>query len=231
MDCCGRCASAMARRSGPPCRSCRRARNRPSLIFVDGFVYTTTTSGCGATPNAVWSIDLTAPVTETDRNPARKVSSWQTGGAGCRGHDGTGVRHDGTIYSHLTSRSGSGPATGDHANAVVALDRQTLEGEGLVHRGRAVHDVAGRDSPQGQGSDRGGRERRQGLSARQRVAGRKRSQDAARGRRRGRHGWRGAAAGAGRDARQQRAGGVGRWDVEVDCGAGRQSHRHVQDRG
>jgi hypothetical protein len=92
-----------------------------SLIFVDGFVYTTTTRGCGATPNAVWSIDLTAPVTETDRNPERKVSSWETGGADVAGSMGIALGNDGTIYVAL------GSGKGDHANAVVALDRQTLK--------------------------------------------------------------------------------------------------------
>jgi hypothetical protein len=92
-----------------------------SLIFVDGFVYTTTTSGCGATPNAVWAIDLTAPVTDSDRNPARKVSSWATGGADVAGTMGLAFGYDGTIYVAL------GSGKGEHANAVVALDRQTLK--------------------------------------------------------------------------------------------------------
>jgi hypothetical protein len=110
------------------------ASTKPSsLLFVDGFVYTTTTSGCGATPNAVWSIDLTAPVTETDRNPERKVSSWQTGGADIAGTRGVTLGTDGTIYVALGSAPAlkpgdSGPASAaNHANTVVALDRQTLK--------------------------------------------------------------------------------------------------------
>jgi hypothetical protein len=109
-----------------------------SLLFVDGFVYTTTTSGCGATPNAVWAIDLTAPVTDTDRNPERKVSSWQTGGADIAGTRGIALGTDGTIYIALGSApaarpggAGAGASSGagetNHANAVVALDRQTLK--------------------------------------------------------------------------------------------------------
>ena len=110
------------------------ASTKPSsLLFVDGVVYTTTTSGCGATPNAVWAIDLTAPVTDADRNPERKVSSWQTGGADIAGSRGLALGADGTIYVALGSAPAAkpgepGPASGaNHANAVVALDRQTLK--------------------------------------------------------------------------------------------------------
>jgi hypothetical protein len=112
------------------------ASTKPSsLLFVDGFVYTTTTSGCGATPNAVWAIDLTAPVTDTERNPDRKVSSWQTGGADIAGTRGIALGTDGTIYVALGSAPAARPgvaaggAAGEanHANAVIALDRQTLK--------------------------------------------------------------------------------------------------------
>jgi hypothetical protein len=110
------------------------ASTKPSsLLFVDGVVYTTTTNGCGATPNAVWSIDLTAPATDTNPNPERKVSSWQTGGADIAGTRGLALGTDGTIYVALGSAPAlkpgdPGPASGaNHANTVVALDRQTLK--------------------------------------------------------------------------------------------------------
>jgi hypothetical protein len=103
-----------------------------SLLFVDGVVYTTTTSGCGATPNAVWAIDLTAPVTDSNPNPDRKVSSWQTGGADIAGTRGIALGTDGTIYVALGSAPPAGPGQAaakdaNHANAVVALDRQSLK--------------------------------------------------------------------------------------------------------
>ncbi len=163
------------------------ASTKPSsLLFVDGVVYTTTTSGCGATQNGVWAIDLTAPVTDTDRNPERKVSSWQTGGADIAGSSGMALGTDGTIYVALGSapaaRPGEpGPASGaNHANAVVALDRQTLKVKDWFIAGApfVTSPVVIRHARQG--PDRGGRERRQALSPRQRVARRQRSQDAAR---------------------------------------------------
>jgi hypothetical protein len=90
---------------------------KPSaLIFVDGVVYTTTSGGCGAAPNAVWAIDLTAD---------NKVTSWNTGGPDIVGTTGPAFRGDGTLYVAL----GNAPPRGDrtHANAIVALDRATLQ--------------------------------------------------------------------------------------------------------
>jgi hypothetical protein len=91
-----------------------------SLIFLDGVVYTTTTSGCGASANAVWSIDLTTPITEGNQNPDRKVSSWESG-ADIAGTRGVAFGTDGTMYV------ATGKGSGNHANAVVALDRQGLK--------------------------------------------------------------------------------------------------------
>ncbi len=61
-----------------------------SLVFVDGFVYTTTTNGCGAAPNAVWAIDTTS----TDK----KVTRWNTAGANIVGTTGPTLGTDGTLY-------------------------------------------------------------------------------------------------------------------------------------
>ncbi len=104
---------------------------KPSaLIFVEGTVYTSTSDGCGAAPNAVWAIDLTVP--EQDR----KAVSWKTGGASIAGPAGLAFGTDGTVYVAV----GNGPAVGtntakstdgqgaeeSYSNAVVALDRHTL---------------------------------------------------------------------------------------------------------
>lgn len=90
---------------------------KPSaLIFVDGVVYTATSGGCGAAPNAVWAIDLTAD---------NKVTSWNTGGADLAGATGPAFGADGTLYVALGSAARGGDST--YANAVVALDRATLK--------------------------------------------------------------------------------------------------------
>jgi outer membrane protein assembly factor BamB len=92
-----------------------------SLVFVDGFVYTTTTNGCGAAPNAVWAIDTTAD--------DKKVTRWDTGGANIIGTTGPTLGTDGTLYVALAPPTA--PRATDRSmdvpqNAVVALSRDTL---------------------------------------------------------------------------------------------------------
>jgi glucose/arabinose dehydrogenase len=99
--------------------------SKPSaLIFLDGVVYTTTSSGCGAAPNAVWAIDLTAE---------NKVTSWKTGGPDIVGTTALAFGSDGTIYVALGKAASAGEAT--YANAVVALDRATLQPKGYFSAG------------------------------------------------------------------------------------------------
>lgn len=91
--------------------------SRPSsLTFIDGVIYTSTSHGCGAAPNGVWALDLTA---------ANAVKTWRSGGAHVAGSAGPSFGTDGTIYV-ATTRDASMPPS-PHANSVVALDRATLE--------------------------------------------------------------------------------------------------------
>ena len=86
------------------------------LIYVDGVLYTTTSNGCGATPNGVWAIDLTS---ET-----KKPVSWKTNGGNVAGAAGLAFGPDGTIFAAIgDGASGSGA----YANAVVALEPKTLK--------------------------------------------------------------------------------------------------------
>ena len=99
---------------------------KPSaLIFVDGFVYTTTSNGCGTAPNAVWAIDLTTQ--EKDK----RVVSWKTSGANVVGNAGPTFGTNGTLYVALGSAPSSAnaapaAAAASQSNAVVALDRHAL---------------------------------------------------------------------------------------------------------
>jgi len=87
------------------------------LIYVDGVLYTTTSNGCGATPNGVWAIDLTS---ET-----KKPVSWKTNGGNVAGAAGLAFAPDGTIFAAIgDGASGTG---GAYSNAVVALEPKTLK--------------------------------------------------------------------------------------------------------
>jgi hypothetical protein len=91
---------------------------KPSaLVFIDGVVYTTTSGGCGAVPNAVWSIDFTAE---------NRIASWKTGGPDVVGDTGVAFGSDGTLYVAL-GKAPSDARESTYANAVVALDRATLQ--------------------------------------------------------------------------------------------------------
>jgi outer membrane protein assembly factor BamB len=61
-----------------------------SLTLSDGAIYTTTSGGCGAAPDAVWAIDLSAPEPH--------VASFALDGSGEPGLGGLAVGADGTIY-------------------------------------------------------------------------------------------------------------------------------------
>ncbi|MEO8520072.1 MAG: PQQ-binding-like beta-propeller repeat protein [Acidobacteriota bacterium] len=92
-----------------------------SLVFVDGVVYAATSGECGAAPNAVWALDL------ADKD--RKVSTWKTGGGPVAGQGGVAFGADGTLYAAVGADGSRRAALrpGGLANAVVALDRHSLE--------------------------------------------------------------------------------------------------------
>ena len=90
---------------------------RPSsLTFINGVIYTSTSHGCGAAPNGVWALDLTA---------ANRVTTWRSGGAQVAGSAGPTFGTDGTIYVATTADASTPPSP--YANSVVGLDRATLQ--------------------------------------------------------------------------------------------------------
>ncbi|HEY7055165.1 MAG TPA: hypothetical protein VH458_01510, partial [Vicinamibacterales bacterium] len=107
----------------PPVEFLPASARPSSLIWIDGTVYTTTSNECGAAPNAVWAIDLTAK----EKQPV----VWKTGGASVAGTTGVALGFQGDVYVALgakASKSASGARSGEapDADAVVVLDSHTL---------------------------------------------------------------------------------------------------------
>jgi outer membrane protein assembly factor BamB len=80
------------------------------LIWTGGFVYAATSNTCGGAPTAVYAMDYNA-----DTKP---VTRWESDGAAIAG---LAVGTDGTIYVS------TGAGSSEHANAIVALEPQTLK--------------------------------------------------------------------------------------------------------
>lgn len=123
---------------------------RPSsLTFIEGVIYTTTSHGCGAAPNGVWALDLTAD---------NAVTTWRSGGAQVAGNAGPTFGTDGTLYVAMGTDTSTPPSP--YSNHVVALDRRTLEPKDWLatddagfntspvvfkHKGRELLAVTGND--------------------------------------------------------------------------------------
>ncbi len=98
-----------------------------ALVFIDGAIYTTTSNGCGASPNGVWMIDTTTP--------EHTVTSWLTGGPNVIGRSGLAFGTDGTVFVAVGSL-GPAPAgsvagkpsaaASQFSDSIVALDPSTL---------------------------------------------------------------------------------------------------------
>jgi hypothetical protein len=83
-------------------------------VAVDTTLYAATTGACGGAPSGVWAIDL-----DSDTKP---VVSWKTNGGNVVG--AVAFTSDGTLIASI----GAGATSGEgKANAIVALDRKTLQ--------------------------------------------------------------------------------------------------------
>jgi hypothetical protein len=100
----------------PPIKFLSPGANVAGTAFVDGVLYAATTGNCGGAANGVWGLDLS--------NDAHTVNNWDAQGAAIAGTYGLALSGTGTIYT----ATGAGGST--YANALVALDRQTLKPTG-----------------------------------------------------------------------------------------------------
>jgi outer membrane protein assembly factor BamB len=85
-----------------------------SVLVNNTMLYAATTDSCGGAPNGVWALDVSS------ETPAA-AKSWDSRGAPIAGSAGPAIGLNNVVY--VATGSGSGP----HANAVVALDAETLQ--------------------------------------------------------------------------------------------------------
>jgi PQQ-like domain len=89
-----------------------------SLVLHENVVYTTTNSGCGGAPNAVWAIDVSGA--------APKINSFPLNGGGVWGLGGLALGTDGTVYVQ-TGDGPLDPASNKWSNTVLALTPKDLK--------------------------------------------------------------------------------------------------------
>lgn len=89
-----------------------------SLNVTQDAIYTSTSEGCGGSPNAVWGIDLSAA--------PPKVSSFVSRGAGFVGLGGAALGNDATVYAQ-TGAGKFDPDAHEYGNAVLALTPKDLQ--------------------------------------------------------------------------------------------------------
>ena len=85
-------------------------------VLIDQTLYVSTRDGCGSAPNGVYALDLSS-------NP-KQVTQWEAKGANVVGAAGPTFGTDGNMF---VATDGGAAANSNDANAVVALDRQTLK--------------------------------------------------------------------------------------------------------
>ena len=96
-------------------------------VLIDPILYVATRDGCGSAPNGVYAIDLSS-------NPKR-VTQWDARGANVVGTAGPTFGTDGSVF---VATDGGAAADSNDANAVVALDRQTLKAKDWFSPGKTA---------------------------------------------------------------------------------------------
>ena len=91
---------------------------RRRLTLNDYVMYTTTSSGCGGVPNAVWALDL--------RVEDPKPVSFPLNGGAAGGLGGYALGNDGTVYVQ-TGPGPSDPASNKYSNTLLAFEPRDLK--------------------------------------------------------------------------------------------------------
>ncbi|MFN8009645.1 MAG: PQQ-binding-like beta-propeller repeat protein [Terriglobia bacterium] len=92
-----------------------------SLNLVDGFVYTSTSQGCGGTPSGIFVMDTRHP-----NQPAMNSLLVARRGGGIWGRGGPVVGADGRVYAAVGDGNFN-PLLNDYCNTVIAASQQDLK--------------------------------------------------------------------------------------------------------
>jgi PQQ-like domain len=102
----------------PPVRIVPAGAKVLGSVLVDDVLYAATAEGCGGAPNGVWALDVSG------KNASATSKMWTSGGPSIVGSAGPTLGLNGVIYI------ATGAGSGSYANAVVGLDRNTLQPTG-----------------------------------------------------------------------------------------------------
>jgi hypothetical protein len=110
----------------PPVKFLPPNAKATGAVLVEPILYVATRDGCGSAPNGVYAIDLSSA--------AKTVTRWEAAGANIAGAAGPTFGTDGSLF---VATDGGAAASSTDANAVIALDRQTLKPKDWFSPGKA----------------------------------------------------------------------------------------------
>jgi outer membrane protein assembly factor BamB len=111
----------------PPVRFLPPNTKAVGSVLIEPILYVATRDGCGSAANGVYAIDLASD--------AKTVTHWEAKGVNVAGTAGPTFGTDGNIFV----ATDGGSSSGSHdANAVVALDRQTLAAKDWFSPGKSA---------------------------------------------------------------------------------------------
>ena len=100
----------------PPVRFLPPNAKASGAVLIEPILYAATRDGCGSAPNGIYAIDLSSN--------AKRVIQWEAKGANVAGTAGPTFGTDGSLF---VATDGGATASSNDANAVIALDSQTLQ--------------------------------------------------------------------------------------------------------
>jgi outer membrane protein assembly factor BamB len=109
----------------PPVRFLPANAKASGAVLIEPILYAATRDGCGSAPNGIYAIDLSSN--------AKRVIQWEAKGANVAGTAGPTFGTDGNLF---VATDGGAAASSNDANALIALDPQTLQAKDWFSPGK-----------------------------------------------------------------------------------------------